>query len=654
MKMLQGVLVGLSFAAGSAVAADIPLEHFAKWPEFNQIILSPDGTHVAASVPDGEQTNLAVIRLADMKVTAAIKGGRDTHVARIWWASQDRVVVALASSAGPLEQPYLTGEIMAVDADGTDMSYLFGYNGPGKITRLGHEVMGGYAQVVSALDRDDDHILVASVHGREVWLDTAITMLYRLNIRTARTSAVTQAPIEGFSSFVVDDDGRPRFAFAEDKETLTTRTFRYRAEGGWQEIGSGRKGAELVPLRTAAEGAPVFLSARVGSDRACLSELGASGSEIRRLSCNEVADLDGAIFSTDGRVPLAAIYQPDRIAIDWLNPEHPEAVALRKLENAFPGQAVVPTSRTEDGSKYIVRAFSDRNPGDYYFYDAKAGKAQYLFSSRGWIDPEQMAERRPIRFRSRDGATIHGYLTLPRGVEEKKLPLIVHPHGGPFGVRDEWEWEADPQMLASRGYAVLQVNYRGSGGYGSTHHEAARGKWGTMMIDDITDGARWTVEQGIADPERMCIYGGSYGGYASLMSAVREPDLYKCAVGYVGVYDLRSWMSDTDVKDWKAGRNYMRQYVGDDPETLKAQSPLQHLDRLKAPVFIVHGKRDERVPYSQATQLREALDKRKHPYEWLVKSDEAHGFYRVEARVELYERLLAFFDEHIGANRGEN
>jgi acetyl esterase/lipase len=644
------LLASLVLVAAEAAAAAIPLEHFAKLPEFNDIVLSPDGRYVAAGVPDGNQTNLAVIRLADMKVTAAIRAGMDFHVARMWWASPERVVVALANSSGPLERPFLTGEIMAVDADGTDVSYLFGHNPPGRVSRLGSEVTAGYAEVVSTLKHDRDHILVASIHGREAWLDTAIAMLYRLNIRTARTSAIAQAPIEGFAAFVVDDAGKPRFAFAEDKKTLATRTFRYTTDGGrWKEIGSGRKGAELLPLRVAADGEAVFLSARDGTDRACLAELATGGTEIRRLSCNAAADLEGAIFSTDGRVPLAAIYQPDRIVIDWLNPEHAEAVALRKLSDAFPGQAVLPTSRTEDGAKYIITAFSDRNPGDYYLYDAKAGKAQYLFSSRGWIDPEQMAERRPIRFRSRDGATIHGYLTLPRGVEEKKLPLIVHPHGGPFGVRDEWAWEADPQMLASRGYAVFQVNYRGSGGYGNTHHEAARGKWGTMMIDDITDGARWTVEQGIADPERMCIYGGSYGGYASLMSAVREPDLYKCAVGYVGVYDLRSWMSDTDVNDWKAGRNYMRQYVGDDPETLKAQSPLQQLDRLKAPVFIVHGKRDERVPYSQATQLRDALDKRKHPYEWLVKSDEAHGFYRVEARVELYERLLAFFDEHIGA-----
>lgn len=636
-------------AAASAAAQPVSLEDFSRQAEFGDVVISPDGRHLAVSVPDGSQTNLAVIRLEDMKLTAAIPGGRDTHVAGIHWAGAGRVVVSMADSAGPLDQPAYTGELSAVDVDGRNMAYIFGWRPPRTGGALARKVTSGYGRVVSALENDPDHVLVSSVHPREAWLDTGRATLYRLNVNSAASSVVARAPIEGLADFIVDRSGALRFAIGTDATTLASRTFRFVAEdAGWVEISSGKPGDEIEPLHISSDAERVYVRARNDDGRYCLAMLDADTGGTTMLSCHDEVDLGRVVFSSDGNVPLAAYYHAGAVEVRWLDPEHPEAVLLRRVAAAFPGQVVVPTSRTRDGSKSTVMVYSDRNPGDYYLVDAKTGKADYLFSSRGWIDPARMAERRPIRFESRDGATIHGYLTLPPGKRAENLPLVVHPHGGPFGVRDGWGWEADPQAIASRGYAVLQVNFRGSGGYGHRHYEAAREQWGGMMIDDITDGVQWVIKEQIADPERLCIYGGSYGGYASLMSAVREPDLYKCAVGYVGVYDIPMWMGDTDVGGRKSGRSYMRQYVGSDRDELLRQSPIRLLDRLKAAVMIVHGKLDKRVPYSQATALRKALDARGYPYEWMVKSDEGHGFYRVDARVELYERLFAFFDRHIG------
>ena len=353
------------------------------------------------------------------------------------------------------------------------------------------------------------------------------------------------------------------------------------------------------------------------------------------------------ILSFDQAEPIAALYQG---APPWervLDSAHPDAAKLRLLQKAFPDQIVEPVSATTDGARVVLHVYSDHNPGDYYLFDPKTMNADLIDSQRDWIDPRQMAEQRAVEFKARDGQAIHGLLTLPPGVPAHKLPLVVNPHGGPFGVMDSWGWSREPQLLASRGYAVLQVNFRGSGGYGASFESAGRQGWDTVMIDDITDGTRWAIQQGFADASRICIYGASYGGYAALMSALREPDLYRCVIGYAGVYDLPRLRRDSDIADTAQGRRFMNEFIGDD-KRLKAASPLTYIDRLKAAVMIVHGEEDKRAPFSQAKALRGALDERHYPYEWLVKPDEGHGFYEEANLMELYTRLLAFLDRNIG------
>jgi acylaminoacyl-peptidase len=226
--------------------------------------------------------------------------------------------------------------------------------------------------------------------------------------------------------------------------------------------------------------------------------------------------------------------------------------------------------------------------------------------------------------------------------------MVVLPHGGPHGVRDYWAFSPDVQVLASRGYAVLQVNYRGSGGYGRDFLYAGYGKWGTLMQDDLTDATLWAIDAGIAHRDRVCIYGASYGGYAAMMGVVREPDLYQCAIAYVGVYDLELMFEKGDIPDRDTGVTFLKEAVGEDEQDLRSRSPVHNLHRLKAPVFIVHGGEDFRVDVEHAYRLRDRLDELGKPYEWMLKEKEAHGFYRPENRLELYERMLAFLGKYIG------
>src|SRR5690606_20184683 len=284
----------------------------------------------------------------------------------------------------------------------------------------------------------------------------------------------------------------------------------------------------------------------------------------------------------------------------------------------------------------------------YYLFDRESGRARFLLAAMEWIKPELMAETQPFSFKARDGQTVHGYLTLPRNASGP-LPLIMHPHGGPHGPRDMWGFNPEVQFLANRGYAVLQVNFRGSGGYGNAFERAGYRNWGTVMIDDMTDAVDWAIAHGFADKDRICTYGASYGGYAALQSVVRNPEKYRCTIGYVGVYSLPLMFKDGDIPDSETGRNYLNRVL---PETLaeqQRQSPAFNVDRIRIPVMLVQGGKDQRVPISQYEALKEALEKAGRPPEvTIVEDKEGHGFYDFDNQVELYTAMEAFLDKHIG------
>jgi dipeptidyl aminopeptidase/acylaminoacyl peptidase len=264
------------------------------------------------------------------------------------------------------------------------------------------------------------------------------------------------------------------------------------------------------------------------------------------------------------------------------------------------------------------------------------------------IDPARMAKIVPFSFKARDGLTLYGYMTMPRD-GGKNLPAIINPHGGPIGIRDDWGFNGEAQLLASRGYLVVQLNYRGSGGYGQAFEDRGHGEWGAKMQDDLTDATRWVAAQGYADPSRICIYGGSYGGYASLMAVAREPDLYKCAVGYAGVYDLEMMYHKGDVSSRESGKRYLRRTIGTDESQLHARSPAFLADRIKAPVFLAAGLKDERAPPEQTAAMRDALKAAGHPAEEVIlEPNEMHGFYAEDAQFNLYTKMLGFFDKYIG------
>jgi dipeptidyl aminopeptidase/acylaminoacyl peptidase len=266
-----------------------------------------------------------------------------------------------------------------------------------------------------------------------------------------------------------------------------------------------------------------------------------------------------------------------------------------------------------------------------------------------WLPEDELAPMRPVQYTSRDGLVIHGYLTLPKGVEARNLPVVVNVHGGPWH-RDVWGYNPEVQFLANRGYAVLQVNFRGSTGYGRAFWEASFREWGRKMQDDVTDGVQWLIAQGIADPARVAIYGGSYGGYATLAGLAYTPDLYAAGIDYVGVSNLLTFMKSIPPY-WKPMLAMLQEMVGDmekDEAMLRAASPVFSADRIKAPLLIAQGAKDPRVVKSESDQMVEAMRKRGVEVEYLVKDNEGHGFHNEENRFEFYEAMERFLDRHLG------
>jgi dipeptidyl aminopeptidase/acylaminoacyl peptidase len=652
MRTLLQILTAAAMLAATTASAEIPVRDFARWNDYDNVKISPDGKHVAVSrwLAEG-QLGLAFIDLASRKVTgtlALVRGDTPIHFA---WTGPGRIIIPVAKQLGPLDQLRLTGEIIAINADGTGKRYLFGQRGGQGLGSRLHvvEEQKAFAFLEDPLEREPDHALV-SIWSWDKPMDRTFPFIDRINVLTGERRRVGMVPSYN-ADVLADGEGVPRFGsgIAPDGQCCELVAL---APGNdkWKTL--DKKFPTVGLLAVSRDATSAFFTTQAPGRPSCLHEYGLERGEIREVLCDAAIELD-ALLTLDQRRPFAVVREAGKPQTTYLDATAAEARVQKSLEHAFAGQRVRVTSATLDGDKMVVLVDSDRNPGDFYLFDRANKKVDLIMTRRSWIDPAAMQPMEPFDYAARDGMQLHGYVTAPGGLAARSLPMIVVPHGGPHGIRDWWEWNAEVQLLASRGYAVLQPQFRGSGGYGWDYEKAGHGKWGAAMQDDITDAVQWAVKQGIADPARICIYGGSFGGYAALMSAMREPGLYRCAVGSAGAYDLAGLAADSDIaQSWAASKSLARS-IGDDKAAMAAQSPVTHVGKLKAPVLIVHGTSDRRVPFSQAKALRAALDKAGKPYEWLEFPGEEHGLSLAANRELFYSRLLEFFGKHLGGTAAQ-
>ncbi len=642
-------------AAGNAAAAKtaqgpLPIEDFVKHSDYSEVTISPGGKYLAVTIPFEETKVLYVIDRSSGQRTATIRAAGNNTVDQFMWVNDTRIVATVAEQLGGVDKPRPNGELYAINADGSGSMQLFGYRANSGATgsRVGHggERRAASASILDVIPGNDRQILIETIDWGNS--EKAPPSAELLDVYTGKTRRVAVGPRMG-ATFVADHKGQVRIAYAPDDDLNYVVYLRSGEGGDWQIFNDSKaSGVVMTPLMFARDNQHFYATiTRAGKPDALYRVDLASGK--KELLYEGGADPGPLLRTPDGLDAYGVVTLDGKVGIRVFDSTAAQGRLALSLQQAFPGQVAIFGTFAKDGKFGIVHAFSDRNPGDFYLFDTEKKNAEFIASARKWVDPEQMAAMQPIQFKARDGVTIHGYLTLPRGSDGKHLPLIVNPHGGPHGVRDDWGYNPEVQLLASRGYAVLQVNFRGSGGYGVDFLRSGYRQWGLSMQDDLTDATNWAVQQGYADPKRLCIYGASYGGYAALMGVEREPDLYRCAVGYVGVYDLGLMYAKGDTHRSLYGRKFLDMAIGTDTADQRRRSPAWNVDKIKAALMLVAGGRDERVPVAQANALRDALDKRNYPYEWLLKDSEGHGFYRTDNKLELYTRMLAFFDAHIGA-----
>lgn len=647
MKAIAVLATLLAFApAGNVVAGDVNVSAYTKKDQFTDLKISPNGEYLAATVPLEDRTALVVIDRASMKLTANFSPPQNNHVADFRWANPQRVLIELSHKIGALETPRLTGELAAMNADGSATELLLGYRiddgGLGTHIKPKKDNNRVWGMPIDGPSINDRSVLVSTqIYGSRDPYSNA----ERMDLYNGRLARVASAPLRG-ARFHADNQGIIRFAAGADSNN--TRHLFYRSGDGaaWETLFVEKDGRFEYPIGFSADDRIAYLRVEMPKGPDAIVALDLQTRQRTEVLRDDDSDPAQILYRNNTRVPVGVQFIDGRPRVAYFDASSKEARLQRSLEAAFEGSAVLVTSQTSDGRFALVQVYSDRNPGDFYLFDVQSLKAQHVAARRAWFDPDQQASMKPIQVRARDGMMLHGYVTTPKGAEGKALPMVVMPHGGPFGIQDTWGFDTDAQMLADAGYAVLQLNYRGSGGYGRAYQSAGGREWGRRMQDDLTDATQWAIAEGIARADRICLAGASYGGYASLMGVAKEPDLYRCAVGYVGVYDLPRMHAEAKDERFRWGK-WTVDWVGR-PEDLGEVSPNRIAKRIKVPVFLAAGGEDERAPIEHSRLMERALREAGVPVETLYYDNEGHGFYVEAHRREYYTRLLAFLSRHLG------
>jgi dipeptidyl aminopeptidase/acylaminoacyl peptidase len=645
MRAPAALVLALSCGAAAAQTAPlapeaaIPVEHFTRFDEFGGVQISPDGKFVAMLSGEQGRSQLAFLRIATGKIEGAVRtdGYSYSKINIFRWLGPTRLVYTTLHSSPSSAEPMRGTAIYAINRDGSEHQQI-------------HSCNSTVWLLSRTRSRDPQHIRVAEYALRNVggiyWRNPdARVSVSTVNVFREQPWPPTEKPPLGNAQVLLDDEDRLRLVLGTDEELSPSMAWKPDPEGEWQTLGlDDFRHDALEPVRlSTSERSLHFIGVRHDEEFAALYRIDLQTRQVVKVYGFERADVTEVITDfADSKIVGVRSYT-ERPIEHWLLPDDPDAQTYQALHRAFPDQRVQVTSAASGGGQVIVRVDSDINPGDYYLFDTASRRASFLRAARAWIDPKRMQPKEPIKLAARDGLQLHGYVTRPAGTGPQ--PLVVMPHDGPWGERDTWEFDWEVQLLASRGYTVLQVNYRGSAGYGVDFERAGNRQWGRKIQDDIVDATRWAVAQGIARADRICILGKGYGGYAALMGVVRDRDLYRCAIGYAAQYDLSSDIGRREFS--RTERLRMDRILGSDAAELRTLSPIGNAASIEAPVLLIHGTKDWRVDSGEAERMTRALQWRRRQVELMRLPREGPTAYDENTRREVYERILQFLDANL-------
>ncbi|WP_342535077.1 S9 family peptidase [Lysinibacillus sp. FSL K6-1151] len=599
---------------------EISVEDFMKNPGNFGYELSPDGNYITFASAWNNRSNVFVKKMNDDSEPVRVSNSKDRDIAGFFW--KENSLLYLKDKGG----------------DENFHIYSTTFNGSKEkdLTPYPNVTVG----ILSGLQGVKDEILI--MMNKE---DATVFDVYKLNVKTGKTKHVAKNP-GNITNWLADRNGNVRVAVATDG-VAGTILYRDSEKDEFKPFIEVEAGDEVVPLAFSKDNQTIYATSNKGRDKVEVVKYDLEGNE-KVIMSNDEVDVSGVLYSAEQDKLLYGAYVTDKLHYQFFDKKFEKL--FRKIQNKLGvhESELGINDYNKEMTKFIVSVSSDTVYGKYYYYDSITGDLTELATLSPWLKPEGLAEMHPISYKSRDGLTINGYLTLPKNQEAKDLPLIVNPHGGPW-ARDMWGFNPEVQLLANRGYAVLQVNFRSSTGYGKEFLQAGNKQWGLKIQDDITDGVQWAIDQGIADPERIGIYGASFGGYATLAGITYTPDLYAAAVDYVGVSNIFTLLN-TIPPYWETMRNLFYERVGHpekDKDLLTAVSPIFHADKIKTPLFVAQGANDPRVNKAESDQIVEALRARGVDVEYMLKDNEGHGFANEENRIEFYNAMVKFFDSHL-------
>ena len=599
----------------------IPMKDFFKNPTKTSFLLSPNGEYLAFMQPWETRMNVYVQKIGEDKETR-LTSAAERDIAGFIWAGNGRI--AFIQDNGGNENFHL----FIVDLDGSNLKELTPFDG----VRV---------NLVDDLEDEDDFMLIG-MNKR----DSRVFDVYRINVASGEMEMIAENPgnIVGWQT---DNAGKLRIATTSDGVN-TSILYRETEADPFRTILTTSFKETLEPLFFTFDDRYIYASSNLGRDKQAIVKYDvANAKELEIIFEHQDVDVSNLLRSKKRKVITGVTFVTDKREYKFFDDDRKNL--QETLEQKLQGYEVAVSSMSKDETKALVRTYSDKSLGAFYYYNIETKELKKLVEVSPWLNEKDLADMKPVEYQSRDGLTIHGYLTLPKGLEPRNLPVVVNPHGGPW-ARDSWGFNPEVQFLANRGYAVFQMNFRGSTGYGKKFWEISFKEWGKTMQDDITDGVKWLIDQGVADPQRVGIYGGSYGGYAVLAGLAFTPDLYACGVDYVGVSNIFTLLQSVPPY-WEPMREMFYAMIGN-PETEKdlitAASPLFHADKIKAPLFVAQGANDPRVKKAESDQIVNALRERGIEVPYMVKDNEGHGFRNEENRFDFYGEMEKFLGRHLG------
>ena len=602
----------------------IPMQDFFRNPEKSSFKISPNGEHIAYMKPWKARMNVFVMDM-NTKKEVRLTSSQERGIYWFAWLNNNRIGYIKDEGGNENMHFYAVNVDMSNGIDLTPFENV-------------------QARIIDDLEDDPNHIIMG-LNKRNPQIHDP----YRINVNDGKMDMIAENP-GNISEWMTDHDGKLRMAITSDGVN-TSLLYRDKESDGFKPILTTDFKVSVAPLFFTFDNKNLYVASNRGRDKTAIFEFDLNKSKEGKLIFeHDEVDVSGLMYSRKRKVLTGVSYtvaKNEMVFFDTLR----EGLQ-QKLEEKLPGYEVGITSFSEDETKAVVVTYSDKSRGTYYFYDLDKNKLIELGQVSPWLNEEDMCEMKPVHYKSRDGLIINGYLTLPNGTNGKNLPVVVNPHGGPWH-RDSWGYNSEVQFLANRGFAVFQMNFRGSTGYGREFWEKSFKQWGKSMQDDISDGVNWLIDEGIANPDRIAIYGASYGGYATLAGLAFTPDLYACGVDYVGVSSLFTFMESMPPY-WELYRSMMYEMVGhpeEDKELLVSASPLLHIDKIKAPLFIAQGANDPRVVKAESDQIVKALKNAGIDVPYMVKDDEGHGFYNEENQFDFYTEMEKFLTKYIGKSK---